>query len=277
MAWYVDEQGEVWSASKLRRALRTDLDDSELSTYLVVNMGYIAFELSPRALWIRLRPCAVTQVTLAGALFWLSERSDSRVVIDYYETTWCQELLGRTSQALGRLAELVVTAPTLRAGDFRRRPRESISGPLRLLVQTWQRDPAFAVSESSMEFLRNGLGGRYMLLKCPQGSRRLEICAVGRGYLSFDIAWLRKAVGRRFDDQPDHLFGRWAAEAYYEAAKGENAIIDDVDVLLDNPRRKKSRLQYQRVILPYRTRSGDHLFLSCSRLDRSIDLRREAD
>jgi hypothetical protein len=277
MAWFVDEQGKVRSDSEIRRALRTDLNTNDLCAYVVVNMGFVTFEFFREALWIRLRPRAVSQATLAGALLWLAECSDSRIVIAHYETMWRHEVFGRTGQVLARLAELAVIPKTLRAGDFCRHRRNTISGELLSLVQLWQCDPALLFSEDCMEFLRDGLGGRYIVLKCAQGLRRLEICAVGRGYVAFDNAWLAQAVGRRFEDQPDYLFACWAAEAYHEAAEEERVIIDDVDVLLDNPSRQKSRLRYQRVILPFRERSGDQLFLSSSRLDGSIDLRTEVD
>ncbi len=115
-----------------------------------------------------------------------------------------------------------------------------------------------------------------MVLKRAQSSRRLEICDVGHGFLVYDKAWLEKAIGRRFEDQPDHLYARWAAEAYYEASRTEQALIDNVDALIERPGRGKARLQYQRVVLPYRQPCGDQLLLCASMLDRSIDLRGEA-
>src|SRR5215467_1409840 len=125
MAWFVDDQGEVRSDREIRHALRTDLNTNELCAYVVVNMGFVAFEFGRDALWVRLRPRAVSQATLAGALLWLAECSDSRIVIAHYETMWRHEVFGRTGQVLARLAELAVVPQTLRAGDFRHHRRDT--------------------------------------------------------------------------------------------------------------------------------------------------------
>jgi hypothetical protein len=276
MAWFIDEHGRLLSASELRDALLSDLAPGDLSTYVVANMGYVAIEERRGTVWLRLRPRAVSQVTLAAVLFWLGDRASERVVVSHYDRRWHHEVMGPTSAALARVAELVIDPLEIRGGDFRRRRCRIVTGLLVSLLQRWQDDPAAPFSQPCRDFLQDRLSGRYMVLKCTRWSRRLEICDVGRGFVSFDNDWLSKAVGRRFEDQPDHLFGRWAAKAYYEAISTEQVIIDDVDALIDWPGRSKARRQYQRIILPFRQPSGDHLLLCSSLLDRSIDLRSAA-
>ena len=276
MRLYVDEHGSLLRSSELRHALRSNLNPEELSTYVVTNMGYVAVEERRGTAWLRLRPRGVSQVTLAAVLFWLGDRPIERAVISHYDRAWRHEVIGPAAGVLARLGELVVDPLAVRGGDFHRKRHGKAVTALAPLMQLWHRDPAAPFSDLCRDLLHGWLGGRYMVLKRAQWSRRLEICAVGRGFVVYDDIWLANAVGRRFEDQPDPLYARWAAKAYYDAGASEQAVVDDIDALICRPGRDKARLQYQRAILPYRQPSGDQLLLCASLLDRSIDLRGEA-
>jgi hypothetical protein len=275
--WLIDDRGNVWTRlDRLREALGTGLGPTELTKYAIENLGYVVIEDRNGATSLRLRPRAVSQTTLAAVLYWLVECPALRYVISHLESDWQHEILNR-ADAIGRLGELVVDPLEVRQGDFRRQAREgAIALPIRQLLGRWQADASAPFSTQCAELLHKAFGGRYMLIKRSCGSRRLEIRAVGHGFIVYDKDWLSQAVGQRLEDQPDHFYARWAAEAYHDAASTEQPSVDAVDALIERPLRGKERLQYQRLILPYRQSDGDHLLLCASLLDSSIDLRVEA-
>lgn len=276
MRLYVDDRGHLLTSAKLRRALHSDLGQEELCAYAITNLGYIVIEQRRQTIRLCLRPRAVSQVTLAALLFWLGDRPIDRAIISHYDHVWHHEVVGPLDAIFGRLGKLVVDPLILRQGDFHRKRQTKLVAALAPLIREWHRNPATPFSVRCRGLLKNELGGRYMVLKRAQWSRRLEIRDVGHGFLVYDDAWLANAIGRPFEDQPDHLYGRWAAEAYYEASATEQALIDDVDAFIDRPGRGKVRLRYQRIVLPCRQPCGDYLLLCASLLDRSINLRGDA-
>ena len=277
--WLIDDRGNVWTRfDRLRAALGTQLGPAEFTKYAIENLGYVAIEDRNRATWLKLRPRAVSQTTLAAVLYWLLESPAHRCVISHLERAWQHEMLSRVD-AIERLGELIVDPSEVRDGDFRRQAREredDVAAPIKELIRRWQTDVSAPFSAQCAALLHQAFGGRYMVIKRSRGSRRLEIRAVGRGFVVYDDDWLSQAVGQRLEDQPDHFYARWAAEAYHEAASTERPSVDAIDALIERPQRGKERLQYQRLILPYRQSGGGHLLLCASLLDRSIDLRVEA-
>jgi hypothetical protein len=238
-------------------------------------LGYVAVTEGCRAVHLKFRPRAVSQTTLAALLYWLLESSADRVAITYYSGSWQHEVMP-IAAAPSRLGQLVIDPVSVRGGDFRRRrSTRRLRGPLHALLQCWRDDPGATFAGTATGLLNRRLGGRYMILKHPQWSRRLEILEVGRGFIVYDDDWLARAVGLRFEDQPDYLYAKWAADAYYEASDDARVIVDDIDALIERPRKPKARLQYQRLILPFRHPSGDRLLLCASTLDRQVNLRIE--
>jgi hypothetical protein len=190
------------------------------------------------------------------------------------ENAWQHEVVAAGREANDRVVRLVATAHRSEAQSFLRLQNESgLRGPLLALYHAWQYRPQALLSADCRDLLNEALAGRYMVLKLPEWTRGLQICDVGRGYLSFDDPWLSKAIGRRFADQPDKQYAQWAAQAYYEVGSSEQPTIDDCDVLVGGSNRGARRVQYRRLILPLRSPKGDHFMLSASVLDRSIDLR----
>jgi len=275
--WLIDDRGKVWTrVDRLRAALGTALGPAELYKYAVENLGYVAIEDRHRAIWLKLRPRAVSQITLVAVLYWLAECRTHRCVISHLHRRWQHEMLSR-ADAIERLGDLVVDPSKVRDGDFHRQAREeAVAAPIQELLRRWQADAGAPFSGQCEALLHQAFAGRYMVIKRSCASRRLEIRAVGRGFVVYDDDWLSQAVGLRLEDQPDHYYARWAAEAYHEAASTERPSIDDVDALIERPQQGKARLQYQRLILPHRQPGGDHLLLCASLLDGSIDLRVEA-
>lgn len=273
--WLIDDRGKVWTrVDRLRAALGTALGPAELYKYAVENLGYVAIEDRRRAIWLKLRPRAVSQTTLAAVLYWIGECSAERIVVSSFDGTWQHKVVGSAAAAIERLAALEIGTSDQRRGDFlRQRLTGEPKGELLDLVEQWRANQALQLSH---DLLQGSVGGRYMILRRTQWSRRLEIRDVGRGFIVYDDNWLAQAVGLRFEDQPDYLYGKWAAEAYYEASETQQPIIDNIDALIDTPGRGKSRVQYQRLVLPFREPSGDHVLLCASLIDRSIDLRVEA-
>ena len=106
--WLIDDRGKVWTrVDRLRAALGTALGPAELYKYAVENLGYVAIEDRHRAIWLKLRPRAVSQITLVAVLYWLAECRTHRCVISHLHRRWQHEMLSR-ADAIERLGDLVV-------------------------------------------------------------------------------------------------------------------------------------------------------------------------
>ena len=203
-----------------------------------------------------------------------ADQSKRVVINSHADQQQVPELCGSPGRAIARLCELVHGTSTSREGDFRRKRRKGVaSGVLRELVQRWHHNTLHP--DQSVDLLQGGVGGRSMIVTHFSSSQELLISGVGRGFLSYDSRFLSNAIGSRLEDQPDHAFARWAAEAFRDGSAMNRPIVDDVDALIQSPTGKKARLRYQRVILPCPQRNGDHLLICASQIDTTINLRAE--
>jgi hypothetical protein len=260
---------------QLHAARRSDLAPQQFARYAVDNLGCVAIMDRPSAIHVALRPRILSRPALVRALYFIgdADRAKRVVIVSHGDQQQVPELCGSPGLAISRLCALIPRASPSREGDFRRKRLKAASGVLRELVQRWHHNTLHP--ERSVDLLQGGVGGRFMIVTHLSSSRELLISGIGRGFLSYDSRFVSNAIGSRLEDQPDHDFARWAAEAFRDGSAMNLPIIDDVDALIQSPTGEKARLQYQRVILPCLQRNGDRLLICASQIDRSIDLRAE--
>ena len=92
-----DDGGVQWRDDTVafQQALQTTLGGRVLALYSVVNIGFVAAELSTRAVSIHLRPAVASGVALASLFYWLCSQRVSRVVVRAFDgTNWQHTLVG---------------------------------------------------------------------------------------------------------------------------------------------------------------------------------------
>jgi hypothetical protein len=117
----------------LRQATEHGVAEHALISHAVERLGYLHVQEWPRGLIISYRRPVTNPVTLAGAIFLLSDLADRRVIFSVFDGHVRYSLCRGRSQAIGRLvhemrdleAEALQTAHTASDVDLPARPMRS--------------------------------------------------------------------------------------------------------------------------------------------------------
>jgi hypothetical protein len=82
-------------------------------------------------------------------------------------------------------------------------------------------------------------------------------------------------LGRDLSEQPDNRFGQWSARPYYQVVHQSAARLDLVEAVIQPPSGAPMISRYERLLLPWRTTSGE-FWVSGTSLTRSRRLLRSA-
>ena len=93
------------------------------------------------------------------------------------------------------------------------------------------------------------LSDRYLLLM-EDDNRELRVCDFGSALMSRSPQWQRRARGRRIDDLPDWNYGQWVADAYREAGRSGQPLLEEVAAVIDWPELGTLSHAYWRLIVP---------------------------
>lgn len=275
-----DDQGRVWDSrsASLRAALETRLSGQDLADFCVRNLGFVAAKQGDFGDQVWLRPSHVAAVALAAVLSWLADRKSARISVACSgDRRWLHEIHPSKDIAIQAIVDLVNSAQEQRQDTVRSRNQAPdglpASSPLRPSLDRWLASVGRLGREQPGSVTCHAVDSRYVLLHAPDSSPRIIIKEVGAGMPAGAKHWLSRAVGMRFEDQPDTAYGRLCAEAYRRAKDREQPILEDVDAFVEWPGFGRQRRRYQRLILPFRAKGGDVYLLGMSFEDRSIDLR----
>ena len=279
-----DDQGEIWDAAshKLASTLSASVGGSELTNYVVRNLGYVGVSENNGSVRVRLRPAAVSPIAFSALCYYLMDRKPERIVLSRFDRDWSHEFIGADVNVLRRLVDAVPVDQADRVGDFVSRTKsiEGIapSNPLSALVKLWKETGKPLRYESIARLLEQGMAGRYVLVQTGETSSDVFLRAVGPGFLSYDDSWRSQAKGLRVEDQPDYYYGRWVAQAYRDTTSGGGEPrLEDVDAIVTTPRIGRSRVRYTRLIVPIEAASGAECLLGASLIDSDINLRVKAN
>lgn len=278
-SWVADDRGCVWPASEpaLRRSLSTDLAPGPLGQFAARNAGFVTISRSHLGwrLWLRERLVAPEAIT--GTLSWLVRSDVGAAVVSVFDgTRWQDQICG----SFDRITQVLVVHIEATGNRL----------PLRFLCQPapeprpgddtslWKlahglRHTTFADSREVASFCDILSGGRYTIAEIGQDNG-LIIRETGRGYTVYTPSYLESAVGRRIEDEPDAEYGVWVASSLRDLATRSEPSIQNVDVLIRGSRARISRVRYRRVVGRISAGGGQTLLVSASRLDPSIDLRK---
>jgi hypothetical protein len=276
----IDDQGQLWDScsANLRAALETRLSGPELAEFCVKNLGFVAAKQGISGDQIWLRPSHAAPAALAALLYWLADEKSARISVACFgDNRWDHAIHASKDRAIQAIVGVVNSVQAMRQDAVRIRGQEPESlhaaSPLRPLLERWLASCGRLDREGLETVTRHAVGSRYILLHAPHLSPRIIIKEVGQGMPAGAKHWLLRAVGMRFEDQPDTAYGRRCAEAYRRARDRDQPILDDIDAFVEWPGFGRQRRRYQRLILPFRAKGGDVFLLGASLEDPRIDLR----
>jgi hypothetical protein len=269
-AWILPDTPEFYEALG-------DLDpDYDSIGFAVRNLGFIKtqvfggsimeIELHPRNAELPALLAVQTQVL----------RSECRLFrIKYFDAAWSSEISSSREQVVARLSELC--APAFAPPSTERfvvEPQalstlfDDEANVLRPLTQKWRMclshfDPtviSFAVN--------HGLLNRLMIAGVKPHHPEPKWRFIGMGHQWLGSAFQLQGTGERVENMPDKDYGAWATEYYKSVAVSGQPRYDMItgSIQYENePGRPRRSHSYERLMLPWRTPSGEVLVTMCSR------------
>lgn len=271
-SWLIDAQGEAWpvASGRLQAALFASQPADVFRTYAVASLGFAEVTLKPNAAKICWRPTATTAETYAGLLMLLAELNEQRVVITTMTPEPQHQVCPTIAAAIAHVTRVFQTSHCIDEGHFiaRRRRPESLRNRncvSQLLAAAMERDLTFSAVDL-WTILDRYSAKRFVLLE-PQGaSGPLKVLAWGKGYAWFDTQWADGVSGSDFEDQPDRSYARWAAEAYRQAHRSNEVIVEDVSASTWWPGRGRMSINYTRAVVPIHIKGRGPCVLSTAQV-----------
>ena len=275
----IDDQGQVWDGSsrQLRHAYDSPYSGGEFSDYAVVNLGFIATNVYGHSAQIRLRPTFTADAAYDALYRWVLNRRFDRIVLTWLDNDWHNEMLRTNQAALIRLDDLIEEAKRQRPEDFLStlisRDEVQRDAALKELLNKWSTATVDNRPESVGSAVNSILGNRYAIVQQDQSNNRLLYRELGDGLFTSYDTWRTCAVGAPMEEMPDRAYGRWVKGCYSTALTTMEPTVEKVDAIVHWPHSGRTRLRYQRLILPLSLSDGSRIVVGGSLVDDRVDLR----
>lgn len=271
-----DDQGATWPASsmELRRRLACLNYQGDLAADLVRNLGFVAIRACGNRSTLRVHVQVVSSVALAAAFYWLFDHRPGSVLIDFVGEDRPAELYASTDAAIARLIQLT------RWNDLNKKVAEkpcpldqlSPQSPLYGLLQLWYQDEGRFNAPALIGYASQHLSARFIVIR-QCAFDRLLFHILGEGLHVPDRSWLKSAVGRPVEDQPDAEYWGWVAQTYRETLSANYPALSDIDADIYWPSRGWVRRRYRRLRLPCTATDGTRYLFSANSAESGVALR----
>jgi hypothetical protein len=260
----------------------TDFDacasDCSMSTWQgdrdVCNLGYAEWIIVKDTVSIRLRPSLTTASTCDRIRYWLNTNARIRVHISYWSTgAWHHEICGSGPSAADRVDELVSRHGGGAPGNVRRNPKadhDIVRTPqFRAVLDYWKGYRTTFSPERDVPHAQRLMGGRATLIRVDY-FRDLKLISEGSNLTAGAKDWVKRNPAAPLSLIPFYHYSKALFDAYEEADQSFSPVSDEIDGLFTWPSRRRFRLSYHRLILPFR--EGDSRWLLVSSIpDDSIE------
>lgn len=263
----VDDVGEFRQSHLVWSEIGPQLSYAAFEDFCVRNMGYVSLTESRTGVRLHWRPAIVAPQTQAAVLRWLTTTTPDRVLVTTQSACpsihLCADGRAAANLIVSLLKEAQIDTPELRRtriplGEIR------TQHTFGALIDRWKQTGGVYHKDHFHDLLTTTFSRRFVTLEPSEATSDLYVRDVGDGFSILDKSWFTAASGRKFSDQPDVRYGYWATQAYQDALSSAEPVIEHVDVILKQPRRRGVRATYDRIILPCKTPNGGHLLLGAT-------------
>lgn len=267
---FIDDRGlqterRRWSTEPTRTRATADP--------LVCDRGFIEIRDKSEGLQVRLRPLIVSGAAVAALLFYLAERRPNRCAIIWLDRSWhfrictdARSLISTVATIIETSARLTLPQPFI-ATPRNLQPAFQDGHPFEPLLRLWLQERS---NEKVLEFLATcGLRDRAMIAEQNGDSGSFRLRHFGRAIRLYDPSWTNAAVGRRVRDQPDAAYGAWIEDGCREATRSQSPRYELVNALVRASPGQPKQWRYERLVLPWMSKSGRPVVISVSLPDRA--------
>jgi len=260
--------------------------DYDSTGYAVRNLGFIKFQVLDRlVVEIEVHPRNVAPGAVQAVRRQLATSTVKLFRIKHFDTVWRSEIYASLEHTLARLDELCTPSYTPSPSErFVAAPRDiaMLSGEdspgMRVLAQKWR--ASFGNFDPSVMGLasRTGLLSLLVITGFDKGDTSPVLRFIGDGHRWASQQFQIACIGGKLEDTPDKEYGHWASEFHRAVATSGRPRYDLVTAatqIAQERGKPKRTLCYERLLLPWRTPSGDVLITSCAKnvgTDRSANL-----
>lgn len=250
--------------------------DYDSVAFAVKNLGFIKFQMIERSIIeIEFHP---RNVGLAGLLVVQQQLLSSTVRlfrVKYFDTEWHSEISSSAEQTITRLSELCAPVFSPPPNErFQVEPQDlsllfdDEHNPLRPLAQKWRM--SFGVFDPTVISL--AVTHRLLPRLVIAGIKPHQSDPIWR-FIGDGHQWLGKqykfqGLGEKVADIPDKDYGGWVTEFYKSVASSGQPRYDFVlgSVRYEDETDKPVKpVHYERLMLPWRTPSGEVFVTGCTR------------
>ncbi|HEV2676236.1 MAG TPA: hypothetical protein VGV37_17055 [Aliidongia sp.] len=238
--------------------------DFDLSNYAIRNLGFVWFKPETNGARLKLRADLFTKACFEQVVRLVLEHRIVRLVIEHEGEGEPAEVLHNINDIIARLDFLRGTTPgehpresyileTLDLGRLRHGKRRRMAEAFQSWFRSHGRLP------SNFEPLRRvgAFEGGHLLVSL-KGRDQAIIRAWPNNILCYSPSESARLIGRDLSDQPDSKFAQWSAKPYYEVVQEAAARLDLVEAVIRPPNGPPLISRYERLLLPWRTSSGEY-------------------
>lgn len=265
--------------------------DYDAVGFSVRNLGFVKFQVLDRLVTeIELHPRNVDLRALLALERLLGEAGTNLFRIKYLEDEWHSEISASAEHTMARLRELC--APVFSPPATERFHVEA-RDPVELLGQAQRNEGlgpmamkwrvAFGNFDMSIIEIanRNGLLPWMAIMGFDRGDSDPVWRFLGDGHLWAGRQYQVQGIGDKVENMPDKEYGRWVADFHRAVSTSGQPRYDLVTAAMqmtDETGQPHKTLRYERLLLPWRTSSGEVFVTSCARrvsTDRAANLFRD--
>lgn len=268
--WVLPESEEFLSA------LGDARPDYDAVGFAVRNLGFIKFQVFDRLVTeIELHPRNVDLRALLAVQAQLEKTGANLFRIKYLDTEWRSEISSSAEHTAMRLGELCAPVFDPVATDrFHVEPQNcdrlfrDPENPLRLLAQKWR--ASFGVFDPIVISLAvtHHLLPRLVIAGVKPGPSDPTWRFIGEGHKWIGNDYKLRGLGEKLANMPDKDYGNWVAEFYRSVATSGQPRYDFVTGSVryeDETGKPVKPVHYERLMLPWKTPSGEVFVTGCTR------------
>lgn len=272
-----DGQWVLAGSSEFLQALGDPNPDYDSVAFAVKNLGFVSFHVLDHSLIeIELHPRNVELPALLAVQQQVLTSQARLFRIKYFDTEWRSEISASAEQVIARLSELcapVFMPPVTERFQVEPQDFSAIfddeSNSVRPLAQKWR--VSFGHFDPSIISLavRHQLLGRMMIIGVKRHDPDPVWRFIGEGHKWMGGRYQFNGIGEKVQDMPDKEYGQWVNEFYRSVAISGEPRYDFVSARLqyeNEDGRPRRLIRYERLLLPWKTPSGEVFVTMCSKV-----------
>ncbi|HLY46963.1 MAG TPA: hypothetical protein VKQ73_15380 [Stellaceae bacterium] len=278
-----DAQWVLPDSPEFLEALGDPEADYDSIAFAVKNLGFIKFQVLQRSIVeLELHPHNVELPALLAVQQEILRSEVQLFRIKFFDTAWRSEISSSREHVVARLSELC--APIFAPVPTERfhvelqdvsKVFDDEDNWLRPLAQKWR--VSFGNFDPSVISLAltHGLLSRLMIVGVKPRVQEPVWRFIGDGHQWIGNDFRLRGIGEKMENMPDKEYGRWVTSFYKTVASSGQPRYDHVTGTIqweDEDGRPRRLYRYERLMLPWKTPSGEVFVTMCSRpLGKTID------